>query len=182
MPLNIEDAGPGAPERPGTPGGRPDPEKPKRIYPWILLILLISSGVFLLFQFGVLPPGRSRTAIPAAQERAKEPPRVDTAVHVLVPAETPAPPAATPKDPGATPHSEEAGKYTIVISAFRSGIDAGEMADRWTRAGFDAGVREALGWYRVTIGRFRTVPEAREEAERWKEAFEEGYWIARADP
>ena len=53
------------------------------------------------------------------------------------------------------------------------------MADRWTTAGFNAGVQHASGWYRVTLGRFETVSEAKAEAERLREALEEGYWITR---
>jgi len=180
MPLNIEESGPNDTGTPDVPKSGPEPGERKRIYPWLLLILALSSGVFLLFQFGVLPPGRGRSA--AVSPRTATAP--DTAVPVRIPPETPVPaptPAPTPKPTEAARRNAAPGegKYTIVISAFSSSVDAEEMAGRWAGAGFEAGVQHASGWYRVTLGRYRTVGEARQEAERLKQALEEGYWITR---
>ena len=174
MPLNIEDNGPIDPgNKPGPlrqqdPPDPPDSTDRKKIYPWLLLILVISSGVFLLFQFGILPPGKKGIVAvpsPGVNTQVAVP---DTNVPVRIPPETVAPPPETGEE-----------KYTIVISAFASSVDAEEMAGRWSSAGFEAAIQHAAGWYRVTLGRFRTVSDARQEAERVKQALEQGYWITR---
>ncbi len=180
MPLNIEDGGREEPVKPEAPETLYQPRKPRRIYPWLLLIIVISSGVFLLFQFGIIAPGRRGAGTapvpPAAGAPSEKPVSPDTAVHVRIPAENP-PAAAGEKNAPAEPVEE--GNYTIVISAFSTAADAEELAGRWTGAGFSAGVQHASGWYRVTLGRFHTVSDARAEAERLREALEVGYWITR---
>jgi hypothetical protein len=184
MPLNIEDPRPGGPVRQDRHRVPEDPGKRKSILPWLFLILVLSSGVFLLFQFGILPPGKGRPVV--APVRPAQPAVVDTdaahstdtAVHVRIPPETPDPEPPV-VDTGKRFTGE--GGYTIVISAFHVPGDAEEMAGRWMKAGFEAGVQHAGGWYRVTLGHFRTVSEAREEAEQLKEAFEDGYWITRTN-
>jgi len=179
MPLNIEDGGQQGPEKHESPETLYVVRKPRRIYPWLLLIIVISSGVFLLFQFGIISPGRhggeTGPAPSGAGTASDTHGAPDTAVHVRVPAEKPSPPQEkkTPVEP------VDKGNYTIVISAFSTPADAEELAGRWTGAGFDAGVQHASGWYRVTLGRFHTVSEARAEAERLREALEVGYWITR---
>ncbi len=196
MPLNVNESedrqeqSPVVPPEPSAPtpldgggGGR------RGVVLWIVLLAVVASGIFLAIQFGIIPTGNAPApGVPAAGEPA----RVGSSVGDPGPQESTTPtgsagerstqgPAGKGIAGSGIPQAVSDGKYTIFISAFSLETDAGELAERWREAGYNAFIQHASGWYRVGLGRYQTVAVAREEAEKLRQAFEEGYWIGRAE-
>jgi hypothetical protein len=178
MPLNIDHSDDQETPPGGTPPFAASPREPggnRRILLRILLVVVALSALVLLFRF--VEFGDSR-----------EPPSPPAAVTGGSP---PADGRAGREPAGGTSDRERAaalrarlgmpgGEYTIFIGALRDSADAGELAQRWTKAGFAASVHASPGWYRVGLGRYATPGLAREEAEKLRQALEDGYWIGRA--
>ncbi len=195
MPLNVNESEdrkepssvvppePPGPEPAGGGGGR------RGVVLWIVLLAVVASGVFLAIQFGIIPTGKAPDPRVSA---AGDPPPTGPAVADQGPGDsiTPPAPAGETSAPVGTGKgragsvggpTDTDGNYTIFISAYSLATDAEELAGRWRKAGYNAFIRHTSGWYRVGLGRYRTIAGAREEAERLRQAFEEGYWIGRAD-
>jgi cell division septation protein DedD len=194
MPLNIQDSDEEkkpAPARPKATIIPPEPESTGRwrgMLLWIFLLVAAVSAIFLLIQFGVIPFGGGHRDTTVASKESPAPPPADTSHPVA--AIPPAPPPST--GDGARPEKDRAaelrsrlakleGQYTIFISAFHDAGDAEELAGRWEKAGYPAFVQHSGSWYRVALGRYVTAAIAKVEAEKLRQAFEEPYWIGRAE-
>lgn len=181
MPLNINDAeerkNPAGGETPfaqaplqGAAGGK------RRILLWIFLAVVLVSVFFLLLEFGVIPAGGKRGGgtHPGGDSGNAAPPAAEAPVESTG--------TATERDRAAELRdrlSKFGGGYTIFISALRDSADAGELAGRWERAGYQTLILHSSGWYRVGLGRYDTPALARADAEKLRQALEEGYWIGR---
>lgn len=186
MPLNVNESEekqePSSVVPPELPG--PTPSRGggggRGVVLWIVLLAVVASGVFLAIQFGIFPTGKAPTpGVPPAGDPA----RTSAAVADPAPAGETSSPVRPAKGMAGTAGGRAVadGDYTIFISAYNLETDAEELAGRWREAGYNAFIQHSSGWYRVGLGRYQTMAGAREEAERLRQAFEEGYWIGRAD-
>ncbi len=115
------------------------------------------------------PPPEKKPAI-ATKEKKKEP----------VKEASPPPPPAEKKKASPPPQQTApvgTGEFTIYIGAFKSKINADDLANRWNEAGYQAFITEKKGFYRVSIGKYSSKAEAKEQAEKLKDGFESGYWV-----
>ncbi len=181
MRLNINNEDPDQGEQ-GTTPIKHSPEGKGPIFTnttlLILLVAILASGVFLLFKYHIIRPGMFSGKAPAESAPTtgladpwKTPPAVAAAPDTSA--------RKGPEGPGGA--QPEVHRYAVYISSYRVRQDAEEEVSRWVAAGFTSFVSDAGGWHRVAFGGYEAPGEAAEKAEKWKQAFENGYWIGRAN-